>query len=1300
MCTFVFYSGQTMTKKSYPKTPLDLPRFFPRRYSTPELAMRKHALKHLRDSSDEQPISNKSCQTDILGLDKYLQRSPPADVQAPQDSVGGSAAALRAYRKPSKKPKVRSVGVHCERRRLTFAAFKGCQKFKHVYKRKISLPQPSSTTCTSTDDGRQDSGMLPKLRLDRTETTERPTAAKTGPAVKLPRISTKDATKPETDRWDDGGGCGGAGARGTRLAKLSRPQSTGSGGSSSGDRKLAYFRANSAPKIDSRYYTLIAKPPPPQPSTTREQQSTAGSSDTADTTLDMSFVRHLHLQQQPDDATSATTTTTAAVATTTVDTSSGTRTVSTSTTFAEPVFPIVFSCESVLRHPLDGGYVSHTESHRFSVHYVPAENVARAVDTADTDDGSRSSSLVFRSAGACQNERCLTGDSSVSVVTMCGEPDSATTVSRYAPSTSTSTSTVDTAVERRLVVERLLHDAGAVAVRGGTAAVDDHDDDRGSLSDRVRNSDDAAVVQRTAVDGKCRPPEDDERNFGRTGGSHYVLGKGDAVHGFVKAVPPAGANKTIDTFGGDGAEAVAALESHAHEDDMPLLRSDERNYERLTQNHRIIDSGRTVSNQSPIFDDTAGTRLGTDERRRIDPKPVRVNDEHATESGHLPRTDVGSCTKQSADADSTKQSTDADDSTDDDKPTSRPFDNNNYLAVPADRSAENSPVMASYGRNKQHGESAGKHGMTERAGLGEPTDKRHYEHTAVSCKRNIPKRLDDDVSRKREDERATRAVVHADRTRSQATVAARSNAVHPLQHRGESTEHQDGRWLTDSSQPRTSKTVSEHAASNRHSVPPGTRANEFGGKHVVGVGRSDADSRAPVVAAERRAAADAHQREDDTNACHRCTHKSQSHGKNEPKHYGEDSGGHYGSSAKCAEPEDHHGQHSSSHYDDGNTQFSKPKRRLESVDECAESKESNYVGGYLFGDSFYKKQPQKRDPATDRSHGSTTARPKYEYYDDSKKVNFSSKPDGHHYGYYEDYAPKTRHSPRDEDCTVFADTQGRAAEHASYYSQLGQTSYGGGGGDDKNTDSDESLTDSLEDGKCEVGTSVSYFLALNGQKSAVTFTLKMPNTLQSRLNRRQRMLKKHLHVSTTVRKTSMRVRTRHKGCQTLWTEEKGVQVQRGSTANATRKFVADDRKVLETLLAGLERHHVSENQIRVVGGQKMVSEGNQTDKVPEPPTDRHTQTQATRRDVAAGPGTPENHNRVQSHTVKKFSSDNALMVGVVRQNKYKGKEALDGTKNDQLLTLSKGWINFYTLRADSADTADAQGNSRLDVGQT
>lgn len=64
---------------------------------------------------------------------------------------------------------------------------------------------------------------------------------------------------------------------------------------------------------------------------------------------------------------------------------------------------------------------------------------------------------------------------------------------------------------------------------------------------------------------------------------------------------------------------------------------------------------------------------------------------------------------------------------------------------------------------------------------------------------------------------------------------------------------------------------------------------------------------------------------------------------------------------------------------------------------------------------------------------------------------------------------------------------------------------------------------------------------------------------------------------------------------------------------------------------------------------------------------------------------------IGGQTAKKFSSDNALMVGVVRRNKYAGKEALEAGRTDQLLTLSKGWINFYTFRGDDSADPDAQG---------
>lgn len=1237
--------------------PSDTPKFFPRRYSTPELAMRKHALKHQRDDGflPGQPISNKSCQTDILGLDKYLQR--PSNASPQHEFAAGSEAAaamLRTYKKPTKRPKVRSVAVHCERRRLSFAAFKGCQKFKHVYKRKVSLPQPSSTT-TSTDDGRRrDSGVLPKLRPDRAvQETERPMAAnKSSVTVKLPRIPTRDA-RPETDKPDDGGG--------VRLARLTRPQSTGSSGDGSGDRKLAaaYFRANSAPKIYSPRFHATA----PQPSD-REPQSTPGSSDTIESTLDMSFIR-----SQPDEDGNA-----SIVAATTA---AGTRTVSTSTTFTEPGFPIVFSCESVLRHPLDGGYVSHTESHRFSVHYVPADEARSSVMATSETDGP---SLVFTSAGACQGERCLTGES-VSV-TLGGKPDGSVA--------STSTSMTGAAGEQRLIVERCTTDVhrsiNAIVDRGtgeintdhgigktgpdhsmgeiptddrDTSETTDHgtdedndDDDEGdhptvsepppspstpstsspSSSSSIRycnwtvDKNRNPATKTTADISTAENPGNREHvDVGRTEG-FYVLGKGDNANAFEKGTPPTATNKTIDTTGGGG-EGLdgAVLESHAHTDDMPL-QSDERNYEQLTQNHQIIESGRTVSNQSPKPVDTKSVLAG---RLNI-LEPIESNNTHANIAEPI----AEHCTTNA-------------------EPTAERTIANNRLTVPPDRrlqSDENptvAAIMASQRRNEmQRSESSGK-----RAAAMERTrengDRQSNRQKSDANRRNIPNRLYDNMSRKRDDDRdadhddahhTTRRPLHG--TSSGATPAPHTNAVD----RGSTTNAKE-------------RTAESRTAVNDHQQDYGPFGNRT-------IGFKDGVSDRDV-----------------TNSCQGCANEDAKRNVT------------VRSEVYCGGKDHGNGGNVNSH-DNGH---SVSKRRLESVDEATESSkqlESNYVGGFLFGDSFNrsKKPPQKyRERA---EYGGQN------YDDDSKKVNFSSKPDRRYDYYRSEHAAKTGgHSPRDEDCTVFADCASRkSVAQLPYYSHLDcKDAYGGDlncttdvTDDDDDDDDDESLTDSLEDGCKYEGTAVSYFLALDGQKSAVTFTLKMPGTLESRLNRRYSLLKKHLHVSTTVRKSAaaVRVRTRHKGCQTLWTVEKGVQVQRGSTANM------DDRRALETLLAGLGRGHVSENQIRLVGGRKMVSEGNQTEP---PPADRYTQ---TTRDAAAERETPEScmvaagrQGKNQMVGIKKFSSDNALMVGVVRQNKHcKGKEALDGAKNDQLLTLSKGWINFYTLRADSAD-AEAQGTN-------
>lgn len=1217
--------------------------------------MRKHALKHLRGDDDsggggEQPISNKSCQTDILGLDKYLQRSPPEDANQNDRSAVASAAPLRTYRKPSKRPKVRSVAVHCERRRLSFAAFKGCQKFKHVYKRKISLPQPSdmaasasvaAVTATSSSssssaaksDGRWERGVLPKLRPDRTETVaaERPTATKpAGPAVKLPRIPIRDM-RPEPDRPED--------SHRTRLAKLrsTRPWSTGSGsGDGSDGKKLAYFRASSAPRIDSGYrFGPVAAAPPPDRG---QLQSTAESGDSADTTLDVSFVVH-------SNATATNGQTPAAAST------SATRNASTSTTFpAEPIFPIVFSCESVLRHPLDGGYVSHTESHRFSVHYVPVESAdpTTTTTTADSSDDKSRSSLVFSSAAACQNDRrCLTGDT-VSVTVgkpydSTASPGTASSTATSSSSSSSSSSTTNTVGERRVVVER--PDANVPMVED--AAAEEPSSLSSSSSDgHVERNGHTAKTDDNALENQAEPV--------RMAGV-YVLGKGDppvnqrrqADVSEENAEQPTSTDKSSSSVafketvsdGGDGEEG-GVVKSHALTD-MPL-QSDERNYERLTQKH--VDSNRTVSNQSPKFDSTETRLLGG----KNDSEPVGDDVVHANESD-------SSCTSDEP----TKQFADSNDRRDE-----------SYLKQNADNPIGESEVvnttMASQYRwsGKQHHEPIGKR-RTEcnRSDAGEnvhrlthpnfatihseSTDKRHFDN-----KRDLRPRAD----RERDDDRYRQ---YADRNQYHTAYLEKPTRLNSINQ------------LYDES---TSKRENEIDRKNNGPINANNNdTHEFGsyntGKHGS---RQQINPNARV--------------EEANTSCRRCTNSLHKNNEkiNEVKH---------NSSVKAGQSKDYNYKHL---YDKGEIQY--PKRRLESVDESNETKESNYVGGFLFGDSYYKKQPQKFDPDNDHDGYS-----KYDYYNDSKKVNFSSKPT-EHYNYYQDYVQKTRHSPRDEDCTVFAagvprKTVNKGVQHdrytadgqTQYYSQLAK-----GYGDDKNTDSDGSLTDSLEDGKFE-GTAISYFLSLNGQKSAVTFTLKMPNTLESRLNRRQSLLKKHLHMSTTVRKPTMRVRARHKGCQTLWTEEKGVQVQRGSTANA-RKPVVDDRKVLETLLAGLNRSRVSENQIRVVGGRKMVSEGNQTEEPHDPPTNRQTQ---TTRDAAAGPETSLTNTvatttsgamQNKTQTMKKFSADNALMVGVVRQNKYKGKEALEGAKNDQLLTLSKGWINFYTLRDDSVD-AETQGNN-------
>jgi len=948
---------------------------------------------------------------------------------------------------------------------------------------------------------------------------------------------------------------------------------------------------------------------------------------------------------------------------------------------------------------------------------VSADAVNSSVAATSDTDGDSGPSLVFTSAGACQNERCLTGDS-VSV-TLGGKPDN---------TAAASTSTTGVTGERRLVVERCAdvhrskndvaadHGTGDIANNHGTTeatnkqGTSETGTDRGTSETAANHrtcetATDSGTCEMTATDdddqtGSEPPPSppspsttsspsstssvrycwpvDENRNPSTNNaidvGSEnlgnaehktekfYISVKGDGAKALEKAAPPTAVNKTIDTLSeAGGGKEGDELELHARtddvDDDMPL-QSYERNYERLTQNHQIIESSRTVSNQSPKPGDTESVLVG----RQNDLGPIESDNTHANVSEPIEAEHRGTTNSETT-------------VTEPQQPIA-----NNLLTVPSDRRLRSdedpavAEIMASRRRNEmQYSESSGRRvvaGEVERnhraSGPRENGQSMQSNRPQMDAnKRNMPNRLDDNISRKRDDDNMSRKRDddNISRRRDNDRNADLRQPGHRQVHDGSSSSTTPAQHSNATAAPRNA--VNDQQQHAYEPFEKRTNGLQDGGRRYV--------------------------REwDVTNDCQGCTNG------NVKKNVVE-------RSEVCgSDGHDHNGGHSN---DGGKKRHPVSKRRLESVAEATETskqqqqqQESNYVGGCLFSDSFNrnKKPSQRYGERAEYGHG---------YYDnDSKKVNFSSKPDSRYDYYRSEHVPETGgHSPRDEDCTVFAD---RDPHHGStaqlpYYSHLDcKRTYGGGSDrkcttdvtddyddDDDDDDDDESLTDSLEDGSKYEGTAVSYFLALDGQKSAVTFTLKMPGTLESRLNRRQSLLKKHLHVSTTVRKSTaaVRVRTRHKGCQTLWTVEKGVQVQRGSTANM------DDRKALETLLAGLGRSHVSDNQIRLVGGRKMVSEGNQTE---QPPANRHTQ---TTRDVATGLETPEccavagRQGKNQMHAMKKFSTDNALMVGVVRQNKYcKGKEALDGAKNDQLLTLSKGWINFYTLRADSAD-AEAQG---------
>ncbi|XP_050429982.1 uncharacterized protein LOC126839075 isoform X2 [Adelges cooleyi] len=1072
-------SGQSKT---------EIPKYWGRRNSTPELAMRKQALKHYRngtgmvDGGCEQYLSNKSCQTDMLGLDKYLWRS----------TNGGSDSSIttKPHKKLLKRPKVRSVAVHCERRRQSFTAFKGCQKFKHVYKRKISLPVRSSAG--------EPEWLLPKLRPDRTAAGGKP--IKTESAVRLPKIPTRDL-KPEWDSID------------TKAVKLAAVRSM-SAGAEKPDNNSADYQTGSAQKTQpTRYYD----------GSDRDGGSSPDSSDTANTALDMTLLR-------PRSNKSG-------------DTASvrNTRNASTTTTFPiEPGFPIVFSCESVLRHPVDGGYVSHTESHRFSVHYVPT------VDAGPITDA-RTPTLMFTSGDAFQDHKCLTSD----LISMSSSRAETPVESSNSTATNERNPVVRHTTNENTPSENVLTDA----------TNKDGDNDSG--------------LEKLLRDGRSPETECDSIN---SSVSQDILKQNIASSPDLCLFQENTTDLLVPVIRIEEQEHVARLESkQTFAGETPLQLEKREQKVELMENKQEATTNSIDHNTSMIAHQTETNAFGLSTEKSDPEKDSDCALRKNLNVLEVPQSDVV-----------------------------ENYNNYNLLTMPVKELIGRAPIPV-YNNDRV---------LEEVSNAAESLSGGFVVEKTAECDSNGVQCLNEPVPEKKK---------RAYQTVRQSIVGEFSKNDNNTLMSVTLVDDGDGKSTREDLEPPTLKICSNIDEKHVDS--------ENGTTMSVNDNCSSKDLSLTADKAKTQRTLDASQRPDG-NIQKGILNGSQRKGK-----------GGYKLRDYLDRPKD-------CNYSKNCLYDSERCRCLDSsgrpTDRSVEQESirvsEEYIGGFLFGDTYYaKQQPPSNTESDDRRH---------------RKVNYENLVNpttnrrrwiNDRYDYYQDMCLNTGL----EDCTVFGGAEQTAIRPvASYYSQLNR--------EEKNTDSDESLTDSLEDGKNE-GTAVSYFLTLNGQQSAaVTFTLKLPGTLETRLNRRQSQLKKHLHSFTIAKKATTRVRVRHKSCQTLWTAEKGVQAQGGSAK------VVDDHEVLETLLAGMDKQRkVSEHQIRVVDGRKLVSEGNQTD---------HQATSDCKPSAQ------------QPTAMKDFGTDNALLVGVVRQKKYKGKEALEGAKNDRLLTLSKGWINFYTLRSDSTDT--------------
>ncbi|XP_050525953.1 uncharacterized protein LOC126896860 isoform X2 [Daktulosphaira vitifoliae] len=1235
-------SGWVLANKTW-KMSLDLSKFSIRTFSTPDLVMRRQALKNdfrNNENSDEQFSLNKSCQTDVLGLDKYLYR--------PENDVFGGKFTIKQKKKFSKRPKVRSIAIHSEKRRLSFTAFKGCQKIKQVYKRKISLPFNSHTN--------KENSVLPKLWSGKAELVSLP--IKTEKDIKLPIISTKNIKRTidcETV---------------TKAVKFNTRR-TKSAGEEILVKRFVDDRECFAPDIiSSEKGEKLSE---------YDFRSSVDSNDTANTAMDMSSLKS---QQSVDNRNAETSRETLSA--------SNTRNASTSTTFPiGPNFPIVFNCESVLRHPVNGGYISHTESHRFSIHYVPL------IDDEPTDSVtiSEGSLLTYIAKDSYNGER---KSDSISIIPNRSEKSFM----------SKSESAIN---KRHSAVE---HDLNS------------------DLSKKFSMEDLAIVRFGNEATVKCNEKSPihsmtDEEPYNI---EHFNKQASNKISSQMasKEINKCMNLNSFEEFNTSllipdiNINLINNCDEKQIESNVPMNTHTEISIQ--SHNIRSESEGKQCDNDRSTFNETYScdnskfkndkycSNLITDqlnENAQLSPLLFIESEKYDKdiEVEHLGINKSKSSLVQS---------------------------NCNALEVPQNNFDEKIPteLLVSSVNKKTNTNFVSKEVIINNdnhtfQSISRKSTEDLNKININECKSNIVEQLTfnsnyfnnykidqqenkneiDEKNMESDDLNSSVNILNKLITSSSDFLALPNSENKQLNsenskdyvnaHKQTQLEVMNApQLLVDmhNSESNNVLSVKEKFIQNSHKLddsqvaPYQTISSNvfFNSAHLkkndsiinqvndITAQMNNLSSSNEIIPCEIKKHISSK-----TNSNDNTEHAT----KNDNKTDNEQN-----EKLNCVDNEHTGGKYTNNsdilHYPD----LKQPKN----IQSTQVSKE--YVGGSLLGDIFREKNCYSDCISPNKNY--------FDFYENKTiEQTFSDVPEkaNSHCGYYYSYNLTNIKNQDIDDCTVFGNEidQNPLKTTKHNFSIMPPCCFQQDKNcrNEKNSDSDESLTDSLEDYKNE-NSAMSYFLTLNGQQSAVSFTMNMPGTLKSRLNRRKSKLKKHLHLFTIRKKVPTRVRVRHKSCQTLCTAEKGVQVQHNNTANEKKNV--DDHLVLETLLANIENHHkISESQIRVINGHKMVSESNQTEDFSQLKSLQGTSVGL----IEKMEPIKQKLNHLSSE--KNFSGNNSMLtVGMFKQKKHKGKEALEGTKNDRLLTLSKGWINFYTLRTESTDTdthEDGYDYDELDV---